>query len=94
MEGTAGTQTEAGKGYVIGDTTSNNGLFGQGGQGAINDYKSGIMCGAGGGFYGGAAGYDGAGGGSGYISSYLKGAQTTTSTHTGNGSFKITLLTQ
>lgn len=49
---------------------------------------------AGGGYYGGSGGIWAAGGGSGYISSYLKGAQTTTSTHTGNGSFKITLLTQ
>ncbi len=46
-----------------------------------------------GGFYGGASGWRGAGGGSGYIAeNYLKKCKTLTSTHTGNGECKITLL--
>ena len=48
-----------------------------------------------GGFYGGASGYLGAGGGSGYIAtSYLKNCKTLTSTHTGDGECKITLLNE
>ena len=48
-----------------------------------------------GGFYGGGSAWYGASGGSGYIAeSYLKNCKTLTSTHTGNGECKITLLNE
>ena len=53
----------------------------------------GLLNGGGAGWFGGGTGWLAAGGGSGYINTqYLQNSETTTSTHTGNGECKITVL--
>lgn len=70
-----------------------NGKFGKGGDGSANLQQAALACGGGGGYYGGTARYLAGGGGSGHINfHFLKYAKTTTSSHTGNGECKITLL--
>lgn len=76
--GTGGTQTTAGI----------NASFGKGGEST-----HGLLNGGGAGWFGGGTGWLAAGGGSGYINTqYLQNSETTTSTHTGNGECKITVL--
>lgn len=91
---TATGGTQEGPGIANGGQPDcTKGKFGKGGDGSNSLQEKGQPCGGGGGYYGGAAQYLGGGGGSGHINfNFLKYAKTMTSSHTGNGECKITLL--
>lgn len=89
LEGEDGKATSdvPGKGGTQ-NTPGINASFGKGGEST-----HGLLNGGGAGWFGGGTGWLAAGGGSGYINTqFLKNAETITSTHTGDGECKITLI--